>query len=127
MRMRCVPLFAALIGLASMSAPVAAQLYGNFIPRGNHDNNPVNVWFGAAKDAAGRYVPGATIVLQTRQVDFVAVTNGQGRYRLELPVNIRPSEVRVRCSRQGYLTARVIRRLPRGGALSPVEANCELK
>lgn len=113
-----------LLALAVPPIPAAAQLYGGFVPRGKHD--PVNVWFGTAQDASGRYLPNATIVLETRQIDFVAVTNEQGRFRLELPVNIRPTDVQVRCSLKGYSKSLITRRLPRRKALSPVEIGCKL-
>ncbi|MCW1383708.1 carboxypeptidase-like regulatory domain-containing protein [Novosphingobium sp. KCTC 2891] len=113
------------LAMAVPAGPAAAQLYGGFVPGARH--TPVNVWFGTARDAAGRYVPNATIVLRSRQIDFVAVTDAQGRFRLELPVHLRPVDVQARCSHKSYAGARIARRLPRGAALSPVELTCRLR
>lgn len=121
------PFFMAMIAALALTAPPAtAQLYGNFAAARNHAKSPVNVWFGAVRNASGQFLPNATIILETKQVDFVAVTNRQGRYRLELPVSIKPSDVKARCSLKGYSSAKIIRRLPRGGALTPVQMDCEL-
>ena len=112
-------------GLALLAAgPAQAQLYGGFTPHAAH--GPMNVWFGTARDAAGRYLPGVTVVLETSTLDFVAVTDRQGRFRLELPLQAKPPQVTVRCSKQGHGAARVVRRLPRGGAATPVEIACTL-
>ncbi|MFA7584964.1 MAG: carboxypeptidase-like regulatory domain-containing protein [Novosphingobium sp.] len=118
---------AVFVSLAFLPGGASAQLYGNYAPRSDHTKNPVNVWFGAVRNGSGRYLANATIVLETRQVDFVAVTNAQGRYRLELPVAIKPAEVRARCSLRGYRTATFTRRLPRAGASTPVQLDCTLR
>lgn len=108
-----------------LTDPVAAQLYGGFIPRDAH--RQVNIWFGSVRDKAGSHVPNATIVLVTRQIDYVAVSDVQGRFRLELPLSVKPADVKARCSRKGFSTVRIVRRLPRGGAATPVEISCYLR
>ena len=120
-------LIAVAMGMAMLPGGASAQLYGNFTPRSDHSKNPVNVWFGAVRNGSGRFLANATVVLETRQVDFVAVTNAQGRYRLELPVSIKPADVRARCSMRGYRTATFTRRLPRAGASTPVQLDCTLR
>ncbi|MFN2328404.1 MAG: hypothetical protein ABR612_05765 [Chromatocurvus sp.] len=109
----------------SFAGGVAAQLYSDFSPASS-DDAPSNVYFGTAKDADGNYIRGATVVVATSMMDFVAVTDHRGRFRLNLPVDIAPTEVQARCSHNAYGDSRVVRRLPRGAALSPVEISCRL-
>lgn len=116
---------AGLLLLAASSTQ--AQLYGDYQARDNHADHPVNVYFGTAKNAAGEYLEGTTIVLSTEMLDFVAVTDARGRFRIELPVDISPQQVQARCSRRDYPSSSIRRRLPRGGKLSPVEINCQLQ
>lgn len=125
MRKRCLSgLLLAVITLG-FTAPGTAQLYSDFSATGN-DDVPANVYFGAAKDDDGNYIRGATVVVATTLMDFVAVTDRRGRFRLTLPVDIAPSDVEARCSHNAYRGSRVVRRLPRGDALTPVELSCRL-
>ena len=110
--------------VAGFTTPSIAQLYSDFSPASN--DSAENVYFGAAKDGDGNYVRGATVVVATSLMDFVAVTDDQGRFRLSLPVDITPSEVKARCSHNAYRDSRIVRRLPRGEALTPVEISCRL-
>ena len=105
--------------------PARAQLYSDFsVP--DSGAAPANIYFGAARDNRGRYVSGATVVVATAQMDFVAVTDRHGRFRLRLPLDVAPSEVETRCSHNDYGRSRIRRRLPRGNALTPVELSCRL-
>lgn len=114
------------IMIASVTPPVAAQMYTDFNPAGNNDV-PANVYFGAARDTIGNYIHGATIVIATSSMDFVAITDKEGRFRVTLPVEISPSEVETRCSHNAYAQSQVRRRLPRRNALTPVEISCSLR
>lgn len=109
--------------------PVAAQaqLYGDYNPEDFLRDHPANVHFGFVKDDEGRYVEGATIVLATDRLDFVAVTDALGRFRMELPVDIAPDQVEPACSHPDYGAARIVTRPPRGSATSPSELNCFLE
>ncbi len=113
--------------LACLPAAGFAQLYGDYNPEDFKQEHPANVYFGSVKNEDGDYVEGATVVLASARLDFVAVTNALGRFRMELPVEIAPDQVDPGCSRNGYTGARVIKRPPRGDALSPVEVNCILR
>jgi len=122
----CPSLACLILLMGSMTAqPVAAQLYSDF--RSIDDSEVAsNVYFGSAKDTKGNYVRGATVIVATPLMDFVAVSDRHGRFRLTLPVDVRPSDVEARCSHSTYARARVVRRLPRGEALTPVELSCRL-
>lgn len=115
----------ALLVLALGAVPASAQLYSDFdVP--DSGAAPANIYFGAARDDRGRYVSGATVVVATAQMDFVAVTDRHGRFRLRLPLEVAPAEVEARCSHNDYRRSRILRRLPRGDALTPVELSCRL-
>lgn len=120
-----LPAICLMIIVVGFSASGTAQLYSDFSPVSS-DNTAENVYFGAAKDGDGNYVRGATVVVATSLMDFVAVTDHRGRFRLTLPVDITPSEVEARCSHGAYRDSRIVRRLPRGEALTPVEISCRL-
>ena len=108
---------------AMIAAPAPAQ-YG-FAPP-DADKLPGNVYYGSVRDSAGGFVTGATIVLQTPHSDFVTMTNAAGRFRIKLPVDTRPNDVKARCSRKGYRPGQIVRRLPPRGVLTPVELDCRL-
>lgn len=99
--------------------------YG-FDPGKPRDERPGNVYFGSAKDASGDFVSGVTVVLETQTVDYVAVTDATGRFRLEVADELAPADVKPRCSRRDNAPGRIVRRLPPGGAKTPVQVDCML-
>ncbi len=111
---------------ANFITTAGAQLYSDF-SADTDDDTPANIYFGAAKDADGDYIHGATVVLSSDMMDFVAVTDHRGRFRLRLPVELAPADIEVRCSHNAYRGSKVFRRLPRDRALSPVEISCRLR
>jgi len=111
--------------LLGSTLPAFAQGY-TYSPM-NADEQPGNVYFGTAKDADGKFLAGVTVVLATANADFVLVTYESGRFRMLLPVKVRPSDVRASCSRRGYVLEQAMKRPPRGRALTPVEINCRLR
>ena len=113
--------------LAYLPVTAQAQLYGDYNPEDFLRDHPANVHFGFVKNDVGRYVEGATVILAAQQLDFVAVTDAMGRFRMELPVDIDPDQVEPACSHPDYTSARIITRPPRGGATSPSELNCFLE
>ncbi len=114
------------VGLATVAAPATAAGYG-FDPSRPRDEKPGNVYFGSAKDGNGNFLPGVSFVLQTAKVDYVFVTDATGRFRLELADEVRPEDVKPRCSREGFPPGRIIKRPPPGGALTPVQVDCVLE
>jgi hypothetical protein len=115
----------ALLMLTLGGVPASAQLYSDFDLPDSHAA-PANIYFGSVRDSHGHYVSGATVVVATALMDFVAVSDRHGRFRLRLPQDVAPSEVETRCSHNDYGQSRIRRRLPRGNALSPVELSCRL-
>lgn len=120
--------FGALLGsLMLIATPAVAQLYGNVIPDEVLNNTEGNVYFGAVRDEHGQFLENATVVLDTGFIEYVAVTDPRGRYRLQLPLDVAPGQVLARCSRPGFATSRLVRRPPRSGAMTPVEISCFLE
>ncbi len=121
------PIIALALVLSAFAMSSASAAGYGYDPAAHKDLPPGNVYFGSAKDADGEFVAGATIVLETKKLELVTVTDPTGRYRLELPTDIPPTAVTARCSRKGYALGETVKRLPRGGEVSPVEINCILK
>ena len=124
--LKCLRSISALFVLFAPLTAVA-QLYGNTSPADWSEDQYNNIYFGAARSGDGDFLPGVTIVLDTGMIEYVAVTDVRGRYRLRLPLSVSPNDVTARCSRPDHSGAEVRRRLPRRGQLSPVEVTCYLK
>jgi hypothetical protein len=119
-----IPILAGVLALSA--APRALSGWYGWDPSVPREHRPGNIYFGSAKDARGRFLAGVTIVLVTPSVDFVTVTDPAGRFRLEIPQELRMSDVTPRCSKNGYAVGQVIKRPPRGDALTPVQVDCVL-
>lgn len=102
-----------------------AQIY-SYSPN-NADEQPGNVYFGSAKGSDGRFMAGVSVVLKTDVADFVMVTDESGRFRMTLPLDVKPADVAASCSRRGYVLVKAQKRAPRGTKLTPVEVNCVLQ
>ena len=118
----------ALFACGALAAPQvgSAQIY-SYSPGNADEQQPGNVYFGAAKNSDGRFLPGVTVVLKTAVADFVLVTDEAGRFRMKLPVDTKPADVSASCSRLGYVLVKAVKRAPRGQSLTPVEVNCVLR
>ncbi len=116
----------AILFLASIMASSLTWAPYGYDPAAHQNDAPGNVYFGSAKNTDGDFVPGATIVLDTKKVEFVTVSDPTGRFRLELPVDMLPADVTPRCSRKDYKLGEITKRLPPAGAPTPVEVNCVL-
>lgn len=112
--------------LVSASPASVAQFYSNAIPAEWAEEEHANIYFGYARDANGDFLAGVTVVLDTGLIEYVAVTNGFGHFRLRLPTTVAPDAVRPRCSRRDFQAARVTTRLLARRAVTPVEVSCWL-
>jgi len=88
---------------------------------------PGNLYFGAARDEGGGYVPAVTITLETNQTSFILVTDEKGRFRARLPLETQPANVKPTCSKPGYLVLRVTKRPGPKGGPTPVQVDCLLR
>lgn len=98
-----------------------------FDPAAVHEKGAVNAWFGSARTTDGRYLAGVTVLLETRKIDYVIVTDARGRFRIKLPLDLAPADVTPHCSKSGLRQQRVSKRLPPGGRSSPVQVDCFLE
>ncbi len=118
-------------GLAVLLALGAAGIAGAaayvFDPAAAHEQGAVNAWFGAARSTDGRYLAGVTVLLETPGIDYVVVTDARGRFRIKLPLDLKPGAVTPRCSLHGYRQLRISKRLPPDGRSSPVQVDCLLE
>lgn len=85
-----------------------------------------HVYFGSTKDSYGNFLSGVTVQLDTGQITFVMVTDDAGRFKIEIPQDLPPSQVKFSCSKPGYLQQRAVTRFPPDHSLSPVQADCVL-
>jgi hypothetical protein len=85
-----------------------------------------HVYFGSTKDSDGNFLSGVTVQLDAGQITFVMVTDDTGRFRIEVPQDLLPSQVKFSCSKPGYAQRRAVTRFPPNHALSPVQADCVL-
>ena len=105
-----------------------AQFYGNAVPAELLNWQAGNVWFGSVRNSEGGFVEGATVILDTGMIEYVAVTGVNGRFRLVLPEDTLPDAVSSSCARVGYARSVTQRRWPRGGdaVYAPIEVSCIL-
>ena len=82
-------------------------------------------YFGSAKDDKGSLLAGVTVQLSTAHVDFVTVTDEQGRFRTTLPLEMVSALVTPKCFKAGFQSVRVIKR-PGTGPKPTVQVDCVL-
>ena len=85
-----------------------------------------HVYFGSTKDSDGNFLSGVTVHLDMGQITFVMVTDDAGRFRIEVPQDVLPSQIKFSCSKPGYVQRHAVTRFPPNHALSPVQADCLL-
>ena len=104
-----------------------AQFYGNAVPAELLNLNAGNVWFGSVRTAGGMFVEDATVRLDTGLIEYVAVTDLNGRFRLVLPEATLPSQVTPSCAQKNFQANDVRVRIPSRLATSPIEVSCLLR
>jgi hypothetical protein len=90
---------------------------------GRHD---VRV-FGVVKDDRGRFIEGATVLIDQVSLIQVQTTSVSGRYTVSLPIEIPPDQIRVSCSKPGYEFVRLTRLAGGADKKKWVEVNCLLR
>lgn len=114
----CFTLLALLCGSAN------AQMY-SYDPA--NPPGSAHVYFGSTKDSDGNFLSGVTVQLDAGNISFVMVTDEAGRFKIEVPQDLLPSNVKFSCSKPGYVQRRAVTRFPPNHALSPVQADCVLE
>jgi hypothetical protein len=83
--------------------------------------------FGVVKDDRGRFVEGATVLIDQVTLIQVQTTSVSGRYTVSLPIEISPDQIRVSCSKPGYDFMRQTRIAGGADKKKWVEVNCLLR
>jgi hypothetical protein len=128
MRARTARLAAALT-LAAAMATGSARAGSDSEP---HEHNPDEgpSYFGFVKDAGGVPVRDAKVSASYKNsLTLVTRTNATGAYRLNgFNKDVRPEDVAISCSKDGYKQARVFRYpVPKGKPVKSVETECRLQ
>ena len=114
------------LGIAALvTTPFAIAQY-TFNPR-NADEQTAGIrYFGSAKDNKGSLVPDVSIRLETPDLEYVLVTDEQGRFNKMLEANALPELVSVICSKPGFQLVRVTKRSG-SGARPSVQVDCVIR
>jgi hypothetical protein len=91
------------------------------------DEAPGIRYFGAAKDDRGALLPGVSILLSSQQLSFLLVTDAQGRFRVNLPLDMRPESVTPKCFKVGFQLVQMRKRLGPSGPKVTVQVDCVLR
>jgi len=108
----------ALLFITSASAQYA------YDPRNLDEQGPGIKYFGSVKNENGSLLKGAIVLIQHQ---YMAVTDEQGRFRVNLPETLPGDKVDVSCSNPGYLTIRVTKRLGPHGPKQTVQVDCVMR
>jgi hypothetical protein len=84
-------------------------------------------YFGAAKDEAGKLLDAVTFTIGTGALNFVYVTDHDGRFRGAMPKEIPYDAVQAQCMKPGYETVRVSKRLGPTPKRPVVQVDCRLR
>jgi hypothetical protein len=108
----------------TLCAPAVAQYV--FDPDAA-DEQPGIRYFGSAKDERGALLPRVTIRIDSSKTDFVVVTNEQGRFSANLPLELTPDKITATCSRAGFELVRLTKRNGPIGPRLTVQIDCVLR
>ena len=111
--------------LASLPTMVAGQYTVDMSD--DAESRPHIRYFGSAKDNGGRRLPDVTILIESRNSNFIFLSDQSGRFSGALPIAMKAPTVSARCVRRGYQTVRVTKRASSGGGKSSVQVDCILK
>ncbi len=88
------------------------------------EQGPGIKYFGSVKDANGALLRGAIVMIEYQ---YVAVTDEQGRFRINLPETLPGDKVYVSCVNPGYQTIRVSKRMGPHGPKQTVQIDCVMR
>jgi len=85
-------------------------------------------YFGFVRDASGRPVSDAQVMLRPKSGEPVIIkTNVLGLYRSHVRKEVAPDDVSISCEKNGYQQTQVYRRTPPGAKDMFIETDCTLK
>jgi hypothetical protein len=93
-------------------------------PNSLDEQGPGIKYFGSVKDEKGGLLKGAIVMIQYQ---YIAVTDEQGRFRMNLPDDLPGDKVAVSCVNPGYETTRVNKRPGPHGPKQTVQIDCIMR
>jgi hypothetical protein len=131
--MRSGPAAVSWLACLALSALLAAPAWGGADADGHDENDPNEgpPFWGFVKDERGVPVRDAKVSANNKNNNLTLVTrtNATGAYRVRgFTKDVKPDEVVISCSKDGYKQARVFRYpLPKGKPVKSVETECRLQ
>ena len=93
----------------------------------NADEGPGIRYFGSAKDDKGALMPGVSVQLASPQLSFLLVTDAEGRFRINLPLDMRADTVTPKCFKAGFELVQINKRPGPSGPRLTVQVDCVLR
>jgi hypothetical protein len=118
---------ARLIGSFALALGATASAQYSFDPSADHEQGPAIRYFGSAKDDRGILLPGVSIQIDSPDAVYVFVTDEQGRFRANLPLETVPEKVSVKCFKTGLQLVRVMKRPGPKAPRPTVQVDCILR
>jgi hypothetical protein len=112
----------AALGVLALVTPATAQYA--YDPRNLDEQGPGIKYFGSVKDEKGALIRGAIVLIQHQ---YAAVTDAQGRFRVNLPETLPGDKVDVTCTNPGYQTIRLTKRMGPNGPKKTVQIDCVMR
>jgi hypothetical protein len=91
------------------------------------DEGPGIRYFGSAKDDKGALLAGVSVQLTSQQLSFLLVTDAEGRFRVNLPLDMRAELVTPKCFKKGFELVQVNKRPGPVGPKLTVQVDCVLR
>ena len=113
-----------LLAACFLATPASTQYVYN---PANADEGPGIRYFGSAKDDKGALLVGVSILISNEQLSFLLVTDDQGRFRANLPLDMRPEGVTPKCFKVGYQLVQMSKRLGPTGPKVTVQVDCIMR
>jgi len=105
----------------------AASAQYTFDPAAADEQGPSIRYFGAAKDDKGTLLAGVSVQIDSADSEYVFVTDEQGRFHANLPLDMVPEKTKSKCFKVGYQQLRVTTRPGPKGAKPTVQVDCVLR
>jgi len=91
------------------------------------DEGPGIRYFGSAKDNKGALLAGVSVQLTSQQLSFLLVTDAEGRFRVNLPLDMSAEVVTPKCFKKGFELVQVSKRPGPVGPKLTVQVDCVLR
>lgn len=121
------PRVAKLIGLFAFALGATASAQYTYDPSADDEQGPAIRYYGSAKDDKGTLLPGVSVQIDSQEGVYLFVTDEQGRFRANLPLNMVPEKVTPKCFKTGFQQVRVTKRPGPKAPKPTVQVDCILR